>query len=495
MLVYTMSSDEEEPNDPETLRGIRTNAKRRHTRLANGLMALMDGEKGTEKVSVALAVLQEAYDEVVRVNARYKEVVKDKSQEADAWEEEITTRYQGCRESAESYLKRDKDSNKEHSAAKKRRLELEYEQEQAKIEEQRRLEDNHVYNQRKQQNRTLEMELQRKLEGLDEPAKKNFNPKMSSTILEPNEAITSGIPPINASWPKISITPFNGDPRTWPEFELTFTALFHNTRMPEAMKLLALRENLEPEVRRRVAHLFVSTADYKSTCEALKERYGNRQIIIPAHIQQLLALQPFKAGDLKALVNMAALVKDAATNMHLEESKLYSHVVTQLAKSLPSELYREWGRHAYSLLPGIPGLAEFDKWIEGVVGAEELMGASTSRSSPKTQTPPSTVKSAKFGPTVRATEIKASTAKDDTCTVCHANPGHPLAFCQKFIDLEPTKRAEAVAVGKLCFRCLGRRHFSADCKKSTKCTVADCEQWHHPLLHGSGRIFPRRSGK
>jgi hypothetical protein len=111
---------------------------------------------------------------------------------------------------------------------------------------------------------------------------------------------------------------------------------------------------------------------------------------------------------------------------------------------------------------------EFPAWpssisgLEGVVGAEELMGASTSRSSPKTQTPPSTVKAAKFGPTVRATEIKASTAKDDTCTVCHINPGHPLAFCQKFIDLEPTKRAEAVALGKLCFRCLGRRHFSAD---------------------------------
>nr|CAH0098621.1 unnamed protein product [Daphnia galeata] len=342
-----MSSDEEEPKDPATLYGIRTNAKRHHTRLANGLMALMDGEKGTEKVSVALAVLQEAYDEVVRVNARYMEVVKDKAQEAEAWEEEIATRYQGCRESAEKYLKKVKDSNKDHSAAKRRRLELEYERQQAKIAEQRRLED------------------------LDEPAEPNFNPKLSSTTFEP----------MNGSWPQIAITPFNGDPRTWTEFELTFTALFHNTRMPEAMKLLALRENLEPEVRRRLAHLFVATADYKSTCEALKERYGNRQIIIHAHVQKLLSLQPFKAGDLKALVNMAALVKDAATNTHLEESQVYSHVVTQLAKLLPNELYREWGRHAYSLLPRIPGLVEFDKWIEGVVGAEELMGAVTSRSS------------------------------------------------------------------------------------------------------------------
>jgi hypothetical protein len=359
-----MSTDEEEPKDPEIFRSIRTNAKRRHTKLANGLMALMDDERGTEKVSVALAVLQKAYDEVVRANARYMKVVKDKAPEAEAWEEEIATRYQGCRVSAENYMKKDKESNRDHSAAKRRRLELEYEQQQEKIAKKRRLEDNHVFNQRKQQNRTLEMELQRKLEDLDEPAVPNFNPKLSSTVQEPNEVPTSGLPPMNGSWPKISITPFNGDPRTWPEFELTFTALFHNTRMPEAMKLLALRENLEPEVRRRVAHLFVATADYKSTCTALKKRYGNRQIIIHAHVQQLLALQPFKAGDLKALVNMAALVQDAATNMHLEEIQLYSHVVTQLAKSLPSELYRECGRLVYSLLTRVPGLAEFNQWID-----------------------------------------------------------------------------------------------------------------------------------
>jgi hypothetical protein len=120
-----MSSGEEEPMDPKTLLVIRTNAKRRHTRLANGLMALVDGEKEAEEVAVALAVLQEAYDEVVRVNAKYMEVERDKAPEALAWEVEVTTRNQGCRVGAENYLKRDGDSNKDHSVAKRQKLELE----------------------------------------------------------------------------------------------------------------------------------------------------------------------------------------------------------------------------------------------------------------------------------------------------------------------------------------------------------------------------------
>ena len=40
-----MNTDEEEPKNPEILHSIRTNAKRRHTRLANGLMTLMDGKE------------------------------------------------------------------------------------------------------------------------------------------------------------------------------------------------------------------------------------------------------------------------------------------------------------------------------------------------------------------------------------------------------------------------------------------------------------------
>jgi hypothetical protein len=122
-----MSSGEEEPMNPKTLLVIRTTAKRRHTRLANGLMVLVDGEKEAEEVAVALAVLQVAYDEVVRVNAKYMEVERDNSDsEALTWEVEVTTRYQGCRAGAENYLKRGGDSNKDYSVAKRRRVELEY---------------------------------------------------------------------------------------------------------------------------------------------------------------------------------------------------------------------------------------------------------------------------------------------------------------------------------------------------------------------------------
>ena len=111
--------------------------------------------------------------------------------------------------------------------------------------------------------------------------------------------------------------------------------------MPEDMKLLALRDNLEPDVRRRVANFFVASANYQAFWKELTERYGNRQAIMHAHVQELLAIQPFSSGDLKSLVNMAALVKDAVTTVNPEEGKSYSNIVSQLIRALPNELQRE----------------------------------------------------------------------------------------------------------------------------------------------------------
>ena len=108
-------------------------------------------------------------------------------------------------------------------------------------------------------------------------------------------------------------------------------------------------------------------------------------------------------------------------------------------------------------------------------------------------------KGAKSGPTVRMVAIQNSTPEDNTCTVCRANPGHPLAFCQTFVDFSPTQRAEAVAKGKHFFRCLGRKHFSSACKKTTKCTVTDCSKYlgsfrhqHHAYMRFSTQ--PRLTG-
>ncbi|EFX69213.1 hypothetical protein DAPPUDRAFT_329382, partial [Daphnia pulex] len=229
------ASDSEEEVDAKTILAIRTSAKRRHTRQANHLKTLVDGGGTADGVNVALAVLEEAYSEVVRVNAKYKQADKGKEKDAIEWEAEINTFYMGCRKAAEEYSNKEKEKLDAAPNAKKRRLELEFEREQAKLDEQRKLEDIRQQSQREQEDLTLQIEYQRQLEGLKSPGKSSFKPRFTSSINDSDDEKRPRGP-----WPKISITPFNGDSRTWPDFELSFGALINNTRMPEDMKLLAL---------------------------------------------------------------------------------------------------------------------------------------------------------------------------------------------------------------------------------------------------------------
>ena len=103
------ASDSKEEVDTKTVLAIRTSAKRHHTWQANHLKALIDGGGKSDDVNVALAVLEEAYSEVVRVNAKYKQADKKQEQDAIEWEAEINTFYTGCQKAAEEYSNMEKE--------------------------------------------------------------------------------------------------------------------------------------------------------------------------------------------------------------------------------------------------------------------------------------------------------------------------------------------------------------------------------------------------
>ena len=74
------------------------------------------------------------------------------------------------------------------------------------------------------------------------------------------------------------------------------------------------------------------------------------------------------------------------------------------------------------------------------------------------------------------------------CFVCDGQ-GHRLTGCKRFLNMNPTKRAETVYLDGRCLKCLvSRGHVSKDCPKrvSIRCTVDDCvSRRRHTLLHNS----------
>nr|CAH0113061.1 unnamed protein product [Daphnia galeata] len=298
--------------------------------------------------------------------------------------------------------------------------------------------------------------------------------------------------------PRIDVKAFDGDPRTWLLFYATFMATIHDANVSSSYKLLSLRDNLNQDFRRRVAHLLVPPSTYELALQELEKKYGSPEVIMQAHVQHLAAMQPVKSGDFQALFEMAAMVRDAVTStlsFRSQQELTHSTVVLQLATKLPLDLQREWGRVAYSLRPKIATLADFDKWIDGVIGAEESRGVNIF--SQNNNKPANSSRQNQYsGPTMFNTNIDENHKdKENVCQVCSANPGHRLEACLKFRSKTPTERARDCAKFRHCFRCLGQDHFSLSCKKETTCLTEECGKRHHTLLHGAEMVAKRSPGE
>ncbi|XP_045023331.1 uncharacterized protein LOC123467496 [Daphnia magna] len=306
----------------------------------------------------------------------------------------------------------------------------------------------------------------------------------------------SSYPP-PAHWPKIPISKFNGDCRRWPAFAQVMRATIEETALPDLYKVLALRENLTEDIQKRMAHLFNGSYNYSQAWNELKNKYGVSALIIQAHIHHLQMVQPFRNGDFKSLAELASLVRDAVSSVAGDPSMIeftHSIVVNQLATKLPFNLQQDWGRYAYNLRPKISSLADFDCWLDAIVGAEELRGAKISSYIPPKQNP-SMRSAVVFPPTILNASIHETSERPGrannewpACLACNDSPGHRLEACVIFRKMLPSQRAAFCGQNNHCFKCLRPGHYGRSCG-NTDITCNACPGKHHTLIHGADRVF------
>ena len=274
----------------------------------------------------------------------------------------------------------------EANQAKRRKIELEFELEKKRVERSRKMDDLLRQCEREEEDLRMEIERERVLAGaldgliqgnpiLSSTPNRNMDPVgNSSKPIEVSERTATFAPP--SRWPKIIVEKFNGDPRKWQRFAHGIHAIVRDANIPDSYKLLGLQDNITEDIRKRTGHIFNGSYAFESAWNELEIKYGNPGLIMQAHNQHLLQVQPFKTGDFNSLFTLAADVRDAVSSVSVEHSKefTFSTVITSLASKLPIQLQIDWGKYAYSLRPNLPSLRDFDKWIDIAVGAEEYRG-------------------------------------------------------------------------------------------------------------------------
>ena len=103
--------------------------------------------------------------------------------------------------------------------------------------------------------------------------------------------------------PKLHLKTFSGDVLSYQEFWESYRSAVHDNRqLDKVTKFNYLRSLLQGAAATTISGLPLCTENYDEAVNLLKSRYGNKQVLISAHIEKLLTLPVVNsANDIKKL--------------------------------------------------------------------------------------------------------------------------------------------------------------------------------------------------
>ena len=143
--------------------------------------------------------------------------------------------------------------------------------------------------------------------------------------------------------PKIELPVFKGDPLQWQGFWDQFnTSIHNNERINDIDRFNFLKRYLGGEALDSITGLTLSSENYKDALDILRDRYGNEQVLISAHMQSLLKIRKIKSIDnIKSLRSLYNHVESCVRNLNalnLNTEGYGSLLIPLLKDKLPDEL-------------------------------------------------------------------------------------------------------------------------------------------------------------
>ena len=158
--------------------------------------------------------------------------------------------------------------------------------------------------------------------------------------------------------PKISLPEFRGEPIEWQGFWDQFqVSIYDNTRISMIDKFNYLKGCLKGEALSAVAGLALNMENYKEAIDILKDRFGNEQVLISAHMESLLRISKIKSRDnvkgLRMLYNHVESCVRNLKSLKLDTTGYGALLIPILKDRLPDEITmiisRKFGEEVWTL--------------------------------------------------------------------------------------------------------------------------------------------------
>ena len=265
--------------------------------------------------------------------------------------------------------------------------------------------------------------------------------------------------------PKIVLPSFDGNAMLWQTFWDHFDSSVNSRdELSVIDKFSYLHGLLKNSAKECIEGLALTTANYEEAIKILKERFGNPQVIISAHMESLVKIKPIVNIDnvigIRKIYDQVESCVRNLTSIGCDPESYGALLIPMLCEKLPSELRMIIARKFNS---DIWSLQDMLKYFKEELQAKERCFAVTinkNNSFSRSHQDHTTTSSFYAG-------------QKSYCVYCQAT--HPSSRCSKVTNV-PARRKILRRSGR-CFLCLKSGHIAKKCEKDYKCNK--CLKHHH----------------
>jgi len=289
--------------------------------------------------------------------------------------------------------------------------------------------------------------------------------------------------------PKKEILYFDGSDVThYKKFRLSFDRSIGQRCTDDGDKYVYLQQYTKGKANILVntcCHYDAATA-YKKAIKLLDDEYDNEFIVSNSYIEKLDRWPEVKSEDKKALEDYAIFLIECNNYMELmsvRNSLQSPKEMSNIVSKLPFKLRDRWRRRNLNLTRTY-GYSRFKDLVEFVKEESDLLkqpvfGKIVDTKTDKSKDAPKHKK--QFATNTKETPIVSNVTDSSLiCTYCKKR-NHAIVSCKFFEKLDFREKSKFIRKSELCYACLRRGHFSANCPGKLVCAI--CEDLHPTVMH------------
>lgn len=236
---------------------------------------------------------------------------------------------------------------------------------------------------------------------------------------------------------------------------------------------MPLKSCIEGEASRAIEGLPVTELNYQPAVDILKQRYGNKQQLVSAHMDELLKLPSCneKVSQLKYVYDKINVHVRGLNSLGVDSEKCGSLLIPIIMSRIPREIALQVARVTAREIWDINEVLEV---IRKEVEARGMSESLRIKEECKSQQP--NLRKA-FQPSASALFVKDKHVQlPQVCAFCKGE--HYSAECDNVKDV--SCRMKILREENRCFLCLKSGHRMSNCRRSRSCRV--CSKKHHHAI-------------